>query len=139
MKKVGDMMSESIGREEILRTARAQRIVRNWAEIVGPLLAEKSSPSRFDRGTLWVSVQSSEWAQELRMMKRTILAKLAQASGDPELFKDVRFGTRPIPEEEPTPEDEARKRAEYRESIADLSIAEIRERRLTNWPGEKRD
>jgi hypothetical protein len=100
---------------------------------VGPLLAERSWPDRFSKGTVWVAVQGSAWAQELRMMKDVILERLAKRAGDDGLFKDVRFGVRPPRklEPEPPPPTPAPERQE------DLSIREIAARRLANWKGPK--
>jgi len=106
--------------------------MRRWPEVVGPLLAGKSHPDRFGRSTLWVAVEGSAWAQELRMMKDRILSKLDEISGEPGLFKDVRFGVRPLPTREPLPapvvpvvKDE--------KPVEQLTIREIAERRLAKW------
>jgi len=96
MKKLGSIIREAVGRDEVLRMARAQRALRNWSEIVGPDLARRSQPDRFERGTVWVAVTGSAWAQELRMIKDRILERLCEVSGERDLFKDVRFGVRPI-------------------------------------------
>lgn len=136
MKKIGNMLNDAIGREEILRAARAQRALHQWDEVVGKLLAGKSSPDRFDHGTLWVSVTGSAWAQELRMMKGLILERLAKLTGDPTLIRDVRFGTRPIEPAEPDPKVARKAISEYRHTIEDKSISEIREERMKSWKGE---
>lgn len=125
--KAGGVLGRAIGRDEILRTARAQIAMRDWAEIVGPALAERSSPDRYGKGTVWVAVQGSAWAQELRMRKDVILERLRVRAGDPSLFVDVRFGVRPLPQkllglpEAGEPDTLARD--------TELSIREIAERR----------
>lgn len=136
MRKLGHMLNPAIGREEVLRAARAQRVLRRWSEVVGEAMAQRSFPDRYDRGTVWVAVQGSAWAQELRMQRERMIEKLGQMSGEPSLFKDMRFGVRPLPppdapmvEEKPKPP---------KESLNGLSIKEIAERRLRNWPGENR-
>lgn len=127
------MLSSALGREEVLRAARAQRVLRRWSEFVGESMAQKSYPDRYDRGTVWVAVQGSAWAQELRMMSDRILEKMREASGEAGLFKDLRFGVRPLPKPEPVQEAPA---PPDPESVRGLSIKEIAERRLRNWPGE---
>jgi predicted nucleic acid-binding Zn ribbon protein len=111
--------------------------MRRWDEIVGVGLASRSCPDRYTKGTVWVAVQGSAWAQELRMMKEIILGRLREISGEPSLFVDVRFGVRPLPDTreestvvevvapdpEPAPE-------------AGLSIRDIAKRRLEKWKGE---
>ncbi len=128
MKKVSDMIGAAIGREEVARLVRANLILRDWPAIVGPMLAARSHPDKFERGTVWVAVEGSAWAQELRMSKETILRRLRTRSDEPALFQDIRFGVRPLPapvvpgaepvEAGPPPSG---------------SIREIAERRLQEW------
>lgn len=136
MKRVQDLIAESIGREEVARTARAQRVFRRWSEIVGADLAQRSWPDRYSKGTVWVAVSGSAWAQELRMMKERILQRLREASGEDDLFKDVRFGVRSIRRTE-APEEPAK--PEMEDDLKKLSIRQIAERRLRKWPHAKRD
>lgn len=127
------MLREALGRDEVLRMAQAHGILRDWEAIVGPGLAERSQPDRYERGTVWVAVTGSAWAQELRMIKPQILARLGERAGNAELFKDIRFGVRPIrqdavgePEPDPGPPPPPPPRPEG-------SIREIAERRLRKW------
>ncbi len=87
------MLPDVVNRSEMLRAARAQAILRRWEEFVGPALAAKSLPDKFERGTIWVAVDGSAWAQELRMMSETILQRLNKEAGE-KLFEGVRFGVR---------------------------------------------
>jgi predicted nucleic acid-binding Zn ribbon protein len=128
------MLSQAIGKEEILRTARAQRVLRDWPSIVGPSMAARSHPERFDRGTVWVAVEGSAWAQELRMIKDVIIARLEQAAGETGLFIDVRFGVRPLPE--PAQPEKPQVFAVVEDDRGELSIGEIAARRLKRWQEE---
>jgi predicted nucleic acid-binding Zn ribbon protein len=122
------MLSPAVGREEVMRAAQAVKILRDWPEIVGEAMATRSHPDRYDRGTVWVAVQGSAWAQELRMQKDQILERLESRGKG--LFMDVRFGVRPLPKEPiPLPEKPTGNRSE----TEGLSIREIAERRLRNW------
>lgn len=94
MKKLSDMLGESIGRPEVLRASRAQRVLREWADIVGEQLAQRCVPDRYVRGTLWIAASGNAWAQELRFQAETILARLNERAGE-ELFTSLRIGTRP--------------------------------------------
>jgi predicted nucleic acid-binding Zn ribbon protein len=138
MRRLSNLMPEAIDKHEILRAARAMRVLRRWEEAVGPLLAARSHPDRYDRGTVWVSVQGAAWAQELRMIKDQILGRLRAMAPEEDLFVNLRFGVRELPEAEkaPAPRPSA---AEHRLRIENLSIEEIRERRLRAWADEERD
>src|SRR2546421_9679497 len=96
MSQMSGMLAAGLGRDEVLRMARAQAILKQWDLVVGPDLAQRSWPDKFERGTVWVAVEGSAWAQELRMIKERILDRLRERSGDPSMFVDVRFGVRPV-------------------------------------------
>jgi hypothetical protein len=131
MRKLEGLLGPALGRDEVIRLALAQRALRDWATIVGPALANRSRPERYDRGTVWVAVEGSAWAQELRLAKPRILAKLREAGGNPDLFEDLRFGVRSI-EAEPAMEPFSPKTV--REKKQDpRSIREIAEDRLSKW------
>lgn len=131
LRKIGGIVSRAVGRPEVVRGARAWAVMARWPEVVGEGLAARSEPDRFEHGTVWVAVRGSEWAQELRLMKETILERL-NALADERLFTDLRFGVRkakphpaiaaPAPAPAP-PADEG----DWRDG---LPIAEIARRRL---------
>lgn len=129
------MLGRAVGRDEVLRTARAQMILRHWDEIVGDALASRSHPDRYGKGTVWVAVQGSAWAQELRMRKHVILDRLRTRAGDPNLFLDIRFGVRPLPGRDGDGEGEAPPTT--LEPDTELSIREIARRRLAKMRGEE--
>ena len=95
MRHVGRVLPKAVENAEVLRAARAGAALRRWEEIVGALLASKSAPDRYDKGTVWVATQGSAWAQELRLMKPQILERLEAMAGERGMFLDVRFGVRP--------------------------------------------
>ena len=137
-------------------------MLRRWEEAVGPLLAAKSVPDRYDKGTVWVATQGSAWAQELRLMKPLILERLEAMAGERGMFLDVRFGVRPPKGTLPPTGARARRRggeparasrslgradhAKGPDPIAPvpeppketgLSIRERAARRLANWPKDE--
>ena len=93
MKRVADLMTGAMEQKEILRTARAQSVLRRWSEIVGAVLAEKAVPERFERGTVWVAATGSAWAQEISLRKELILGRMNDMAGE-NLFLDLRVGAR---------------------------------------------
>jgi hypothetical protein len=133
LRKIGDMVGAALGRQDVARMVRANLILHDWEDIVGPGLAARSYPDKFERGTVWVAVEGSAWAQELRMLKETILKRLADRCGEEGLFLDLRFGVRPVkpisPKEAPRLDRAVVELPESREE----SIREIAERRLQNW------
>lgn len=95
LRRLQDLLEGAVDRPEILRAARAQRVLRQWNEVVGPLLADKVQPDRYDHGTLWVAAVGSAWAQEIRLRQDTILERLNQLAEERSLFLQIRAGVRP--------------------------------------------
>jgi predicted nucleic acid-binding Zn ribbon protein len=124
------LLGQAVNRSEVLRAAKAQKILRNWPDIVGEQMASRSQPDRYDRGTVWIAVNGSAWAQELRMASETILERLRVDSGDPTLFRSLRFGVRArhVPIVVPVAKPEAPK-TDY----GAMTIQEIRARRMKAW------
>lgn len=115
-----------------MRTSKAFKVLREWSSIVGEGMASRSCPDRYDHGTVWVAVEGSAWAQELRMQKDQILVKLQEKCGDPSLFNNLRFGVRPLPAKLEEPDEKPKPISKPKATTE--SIREIAERRLKNWP-----
>lgn len=126
MKKVGSLLPRAI-EKEVLDVAAAQGILKHWDEIVGPALAARSWPDRYERAVVWVAVEGSAWAQELRLQKEVILSRLRER-GSTALFGDVRFGVRKLPARV-VDSDVAVVEVEVRDRST-MSIREIAEERL---------
>jgi len=94
MKKINEWMPKALDRSEVLRTARAQLAMQHWQAAVGEILAAKSRPDRFDRGTLWVLVEGSAWAQEISLRRELIIERLNTLAGENGLIRELRIGTR---------------------------------------------
>lgn len=88
-KPLNEVLGRALGRPEVVRLAKALRAMEGWVECVGPLLAKKSKPTRFANGTLWVTVTSASWAQELGMRRRELLSRLNRVSDG--AFQDIRL------------------------------------------------
>lgn len=138
IRRIRQVLPTAIENSEVLQAARAQAAMRRWPEVVGTMLAEKSHPDRFGRGTLWVAVEGSAWAQELRLMKDRILLRLNEVAGEKHLFQDVRFGVRSLPKREAVALPEPEAEAESKPNFKEMSIREIAEWRLANWKDEGR-
>lgn len=136
MKRLERTLPDALLREEVLRMARAQRVLRRWPEIVGEGLASRSWPERYDHGTVWVAVTGASWAQELRMLKSEILSRMTLMSGEIGLFRDVRFGVRPLPERKEPDVFAPKTMSEEDDPRRGLSIREIADRRIRLMTGE---
>jgi predicted nucleic acid-binding Zn ribbon protein len=82
---------------------RRQRVLTEWADLVGSKIAARTRPFGITERTLVIEVASSAWVQELTMLRPQILLGLIERLGNPRLFDDIKFrlagrgGSRPIP------------------------------------------
>jgi predicted nucleic acid-binding Zn ribbon protein len=69
---------------------------QTWADVVGPALAQHSSPVTLKHGRLLVRVDDPAWASQLRWMEQQVLARLRQEPGyEQAAGLDVRIGPGP--------------------------------------------
>jgi len=118
------LLAKAIGRNEVLERLEARQITKRWEEAVGEPLATKSTPEKFEHGVLTVVISSAPWAQELRLRKAELLARLNETAGK-NLFDDLRFTVRTPEKREPS-EPQAQP-FEPEELPIDVSIPEIAE------------
>jgi len=64
---------------------------KRWPEISGPLVARNAIPLSVRNGVLTVVVRNHAWAQELRMSKSTMIARIRETVGERIPVSDIRF------------------------------------------------
>jgi predicted nucleic acid-binding Zn ribbon protein len=74
----------------LIPSMRRVMVMSLWEQVVGPLVARKSWPEKFDNDTLVVGVSSHSWAAQLHLLKPQILSRYRQLLGRAAL-KDVAF------------------------------------------------
>ena len=79
----------------VLRTCRPADIQlagvwKIWDQTVGPAIAENARPQAFKQRLLLVQVSSPDWIQQLRFLKKDLIAKLNQALGEA-CIEDIKF------------------------------------------------
>jgi hypothetical protein len=85
----GEALSGS-NRGGLTRKLRRYEPWRCWTDIVGPSLAQHTSPAGWRGATLVINVEHSAWMQELQFMKRDLIAKINETCPNTKL-KDIRF------------------------------------------------
>ncbi len=70
---------------------RAQRVLTEWADLVGPKIAQRTRPDGINERVLWVEVATSAWLHELNLLKPQLLKGLNERLGTPRLFDEIRF------------------------------------------------
>ena len=82
--------------QEILKKYRLEehleetRLIENWENISGPMIASHTSGLYVKDKTLFVKVDSAALRQELQYSKETLLRRLNRSSGR-EVIKDIVF------------------------------------------------
>jgi len=73
------------------RDIREQRIVLEWAAIVGERVARRTWPDGLRDGVLWVRVANSAWLQELSFLRSAMVERANELVGAPPLVREVRL------------------------------------------------
>ena len=82
--RVGDFLDSFLEHQGVKEQVDRVSVLDEWAEAVGPKIAEVTRARSVAEGTLFVEVRSSAWLMELNMMKGRILARLNERrSGAP--------------------------------------------------------
>lgn len=71
-RRVGEVLREALDQGSLRRGAQVGHLVRAWGDIVGPGLAEETSPGGLDGGDLVVVATSAPWAAQARFLAEEI-------------------------------------------------------------------
>jgi predicted nucleic acid-binding Zn ribbon protein len=63
-------------------TTTAAGVLANWDKLVGPEIADHSRPESLVDGVLVLVAESTAWATQLRLMTRTMAARLREQVGE---------------------------------------------------------
>jgi predicted nucleic acid-binding Zn ribbon protein len=90
IKSLGDALDELVESLGIRKKLREQEIYSLWDEAVGERIAQVAKPLRMVRGTLFVSVKTGAWRNELSMRKQEIVGRLNRVLAE-EIVRDIKF------------------------------------------------
>jgi predicted nucleic acid-binding Zn ribbon protein len=62
-------------------TTTAAGVLANWDQVVGPEIAEHCRPTSLIDGELVLVAESTAWATQLRMLTKTLLARIREHAG----------------------------------------------------------
>jgi predicted nucleic acid-binding Zn ribbon protein len=90
-RSAGDVMSSVLKRIGLERKQADLEILRVWNNLMDPTVSQHAKPVGLARGTLFVSVDSSVWLDEIvRYRRREILQRLQHSFG-PDLIQRISF------------------------------------------------
>lgn len=81
LNRLENPLAEVLGAEKLARLTDIARLRRMWAEIVGPMLAQRSEPISIDSACLWIAVDHSTMAQQIRFLQREIIEACFRKGG----------------------------------------------------------
>ena len=86
-----DAIAAALQLHGITDQIRANRVLTEWSDLVGPKIASRTRPDGVTERLLWVEVATSAWMHELNMLRPQLLKGLLERLGEPTLFDDLRF------------------------------------------------
>lgn len=88
---ISELIPHVVAKLGLSQKVKESKILNDWSELVGAVIAKHSRPVALDKGYLTVNVDSSPWLNELqRYSKGMILDKLKQKLGK-KIINDIRF------------------------------------------------
>jgi predicted nucleic acid-binding Zn ribbon protein len=63
-------------------TTTAAGVLANWAQVVGPEIADHCQPVSLIEGELVLVAESTAWATQLRLLTKTLLARVRDHAGE---------------------------------------------------------
>src|SRR5690606_2490339 len=87
----GDAVRAALALHGLADEIRGGRVLTEWAELVGPRIAQRTRPDRIVDRALWIEVATSAWLHELTLLKPQLLRGLRERLGEPALFDDLRL------------------------------------------------
>jgi hypothetical protein len=91
MRTAGDAIKAALKFHGISDEVRAQRVLTEWADLVGAKISSRTRPYGVSERVLVIEVASSAWLHELNLLKAQILSGLLERLGEPRLFDDLKF------------------------------------------------
>ena len=90
-RSAGDLIPDVLKRIGLERKQSDLEILRVWNNLMDPVVAQHAKPVNLVKGTLFVSVDSSVWLDEIvRYRRREILQRLRHSFG-PDLIQRISF------------------------------------------------
>lgn len=119
-------------------------VFRNWPEVVGQEIAERTAPQVIRGTVLWIAVSDSVWMQQLHLQKQALLEHVNAHVLGGEKISDIRFqvdaalgeekraAESPQPVASPQPVDPEMQKG-FEGLLTAIDDAELRTRLLALW------
>jgi hypothetical protein len=142
--RIDSLFAELFKKRQWDKRLALHAVFRNWPQVVGPEIAERTAPQVIRGTVLWIAVSDSVWMQQLHLQKQALLEQInANVRGD-EKISDIRFQIDaalgeeklvvniPPPVASPPPIDPEEQKG-FERLIGAIGDAELRIRLLALW------
>lgn len=92
IEKFGDILPQFINSLEGKKKYNEQRVICEWEKIVGADIAKHARADRFSFNTLFISVDSPVWANQLMFLQTEMIEKINKYIGSG-LVKEIRYNS----------------------------------------------
>jgi len=90
-KPVGAVMPQILSKLRMEKRQGEAEIIRVWKHLIDPTITEHAQPTGINKGTLFVTVDSSVWLDEIVRYRRKEILTLLQGSFGRELIQRISF------------------------------------------------
>jgi predicted nucleic acid-binding Zn ribbon protein len=80
--RFGDAIQRLVDERGWQETTTAAGVLANWAVVVGPEIADHCQPVSLVDGELVLVAESTAWATQLRLLTKTLLARVREHAGE---------------------------------------------------------
>lgn len=87
--RFGQLIARLVAERGWEETTTAAGVLANWEAVVGPEIADHCQPVSLVDGELVLVAESSAWATQLRLLTRTLMARLKEHAGSTVVTKVV--------------------------------------------------
>jgi hypothetical protein len=91
MEEIKDILAEILGRPDIKKGMDSSKPLIFWEKIVGERIASHTRPVKITKKVLFINTTSPVWAQQLSLMKMTLIQKINEYLGVENAIQDIRF------------------------------------------------
>lgn len=87
---IAEILKKTLEKSQFQVPIEREKILENWSNLVGEILADQAKPKAFKQNTLVVEVSHPTWMQEMHFFKEKILNKIHENFPEAKV-KELRF------------------------------------------------
>ena len=142
--RIDSLFAELFKKRQWDKRLALHAVFKNWPQVVGPEIAERTEPQVIRGTVLWIAVSDSVWMQQLHLQKQALLEQINANVRGSEKISDIRFqidaalGEEKMVAESPKPVAapeaiDAEEQKVFEWMIAAIGDGELRTRLLARW------